>query len=168
MAGGNKSWGGERKDELLLAGQVKDWPTPHGMDNRDKERPNGPTGNELGNAVTRTWPTPQSMDGERGAENRETKGARGAGGVNLREACNWSTPKSRDVKGQSQRGQHAPGDALPNMVGLPAPASPSSPGRPRGSLNSRWVAQLMGYPSGWLDLPTETLSWLAATASCRR
>jgi hypothetical protein len=40
------------------------------------------------------------MDGERGAESRETKLARGAGGVNLREAAgqDWFTPQGRDWK----------------------------------------------------------------------
>ncbi len=32
----------------------------------------------------------------------------------------------------------------------------------------RWVAQLMGYPSDWCDLPTETLSRLTGTRSSRR
>ena len=39
----------------------------------------------------------------------------------------------------------------------------------RGVLNSRWVAQLMGYPSDWCDLPVgtiESLSKRSATQSC--
>jgi DNA (cytosine-5)-methyltransferase 1 len=50
-------------------------------------------------------------------------------------------------------------------AGLPDPASPSTNGRPRGSLNSRWVAQLMGYPPDWCELPTDTLSALTVTRS---
>ena len=82
----------------------------------------------------------------------------------------WPTPRARDVKGQSQRGKDAPGDCLPNAVlfGPPDPASLNTHGRPRGSLNSRWVAQLMGFPSDWCDLPTETLSRLTGTRSSRR
>jgi hypothetical protein len=38
----------------------------------------------------------------------------------------------------------------------------------RGVLNSRWVAQLMGYPSDWLDVGTESLSKLWGTPSSRR
>jgi len=38
----------------------------------------------------------------------------------------------------------------------------------RGVLNGRWAAQLMGYPSDWLDVPTESLSRLWATPSSRR
>ena len=36
------------------------------------------------------------------------------------------------------------------------------------SLNSRWVAQLMGFPSDWCDVPTERLCALWATRSSRR
>jgi hypothetical protein len=98
MEGGNKSRGGKRKGELLLAGQVK---------------------------------------------------------------AQWLTPKGRDVKGESQRGEHAPGDVLPNMVGLHAQESRSTDGKNPGSsrsgvLNSRWVAQLQGFPSDWCDVQTET------------
>ena len=41
----------------------------------------------------------------------------------------------------------------------------------RGQLNSRWVAQLMGYPSDWCDLPVEQIEMLSkrtATRSSRR
>ena len=40
----------------------------------------------------------------------------------------------------------------------------------RGSLNSRWVAQLMGYPPDWCDLPDEGIENLSkpmGTRSCR-
>jgi hypothetical protein len=46
----------------------------------------------------------------------------------------WPTPRSRDWKGKTQRGDHAPQDGLPNAVG--------------GSLNPTWVEWLMGYPFG--------------------
>ena len=57
----------------------------------------------------------------------------------------FATPKSRDWKGQSQRGIHAPKDALPNMDrGDGTPVG--------GSLNPPWVEWLMGFPIGWTDL----------------
>lgn len=57
----------------------------------------------------------------------------------------WPTPKARDWKGQSQRGIHAPMDALPNMD--------NGHGRPiGGQLNPPFVEWLMGYPIGWTDL----------------
>ncbi len=54
----------------------------------------------------------------------------------------WATPKSRDWKGQSQRGIHAPMDALPNMD--------RGDGKPvGGKLNPMWVELLMGWPENW-------------------
>lgn len=56
--------------------------------------------------------------------------------------------------------------------GLLDPASASANGKRRGSgrgvLNSRWVNQLMGFPSGWLAVGIERASALWATASSRR
>jgi hypothetical protein len=55
------------------------------------------------------------------------------------------TARSRDWKGQTQRGIHAPGDSLANQD--------SGSGRPiGGQLNPTWVEWLMGYPTGWTDL----------------
>lgn len=143
-----------------------------------------------------TWPTLNAMDGERGAESRETKAARGAGGVNLREAANWATPAAQDAKnatlppslrgrdsvvgnvmrdwatptagdgGNKSRGGDRKDELL--LAGQARQDIPSTPGKPRGSLNSRWVGQLMGFPPDWCELPTDTLSGLTATRSCRR
>lgn len=61
------------------------------------------------------WPTPNAMDAERGAESRATKKARGAGGVNLREAMNqaqvWQTPTAADG-GSTSRGGDRQGELL--------------------------------------------------------
>lgn len=98
------------------------WPTPHGMGN-DGPRSNGPTGCELGRAVTRLeWPTPRVADCVSGADFGSS--AKHEGGGNLLGAV---------------------------IAGPPDPANPSTPGRPRGSLNPDWVSQLMGFPDGWLD-----------------
>jgi len=48
------------------------------------------------------------------------------------------TPKARDWKGQSQRGEHAPGDALCNALKTTG-----------GRLNPNFVEFLMGYPQDW-------------------
>lgn len=88
------------------------------------------------------------------------------------EAARFPTPKSRDWKGQSQRGIHAPGDCLPNYVmKWPTPRAESgvsrkpgtggkclqeearkSIGANTGMLNPMWVEWLMGWPLGWTDL----------------
>lgn len=154
------------------------------------------------------WPAPNAQDGERGAESAATKDARGSGGVNLREACNWQTPTSADG-GSTSRGGDRKGELLlggqvrqswptptvaeagkiscrPNhgQVGLsnhpdvhgysvdrpklnksragqPDLARHSTNGKPRGSLNARWVLQLQGLPDGWLDIGTDALSRLS-------
>lgn len=61
----------------------------------------------------------------------------------LRNAAYLPTPKSRDWKGKSQRGDRAPLDALPNSIG----------GRP----NPEWCEWFMGLPMQWTALqPLET------------
>jgi hypothetical protein len=75
------------------------WKTPQKHDEREqgKKRPivNGRIQTHSGDSTSinlamqvQQWPTPNKMDAERGAECKETKAARNAGGVNLREACN--------------------------------------------------------------------------------
>jgi len=88
------------------------------------------------------WPTPQSWDGRRGAEDREAKRARGAGGINLQAAVGmFPTPDATDNKGPSSRseGKERPtcDDDLPTRVG--------------GQLNPEFVEYLMGFPKGWTN-----------------
>ncbi len=68
----------------------------------------------------------------------------------------WPTPATRDWKDigtePSAQGRHSP--ALPASVvinGHPDPDSLSTNGKSRERLNPKWVAQLMGFPSDWLD-----------------
>ena len=93
------------------------------------------------------YPTPQSRDYRTGEghrwENTEERSR------NLNDAVAHSegykllpTPKTRDWKGQTQRGIHAPGDALPNMD--------KGDGKPiGGQLNPAFVEFLMNYPKDW-------------------
>jgi len=99
-------------------------------------------GGSLEPARMAMWPTPKAS----AAGPDFAKMDRSATGISLQTAvAMFPTPKSLDGKGQSQRGIHAPGDALPNMdrgdgtvIG--------------GSLNPTWVEWLMGWPLGWTDL----------------
>ena len=126
MAGGNKSRGGERKGELLLAGQVKEWTTPQAHDSKGT-----PDAKRVGRHGTKH------------------------GGRNLPDdvAANWPSPGANDDKAL---GEATPGHSpqLRHVPGLLAQGSRSTGGKPRGCLNSRWVASLMGYPSDWCDVPT--------------
>ena len=91
-------------------------------------------------------PTPNQWDGMRGAESRETKTKRGAGGVNLREAVKtWPAPTSRDYKGgrSSEATQERNSRPLNEVIESQAAS---------GSLNPEWVEWLMGFPVGWTDL----------------
>jgi len=97
------------------------WPTADASEGNGSRtaRPGcGPTGRmkdgskitvNLNAAVTMQFPTPNAYDAERGAECRATKAKRNAGGVNLREACNWPAPRSEDSE---QTGSHETPDTL--------------------------------------------------------
>jgi hypothetical protein len=93
------------------------------------------------------WPTPRA--GKVGSEDAETWMKRNKEGKVATPPLGlavkmWPTPKSRDWKGQSQRGIHGPMDALPNID--------KGDGTPiGGSLNPMWVEWLMGWPLGWTD-----------------
>jgi hypothetical protein len=183
MLGGNKSRGGKRIGELLLAGQVK------------------------AEALTSPATTTGSMIFSPAAEPSPSN-------PNSKPTSQWPTPKARDVKGQSERGQHCQEDALPNMVaGQAAPDSPNSTGNRQGcsayqeyirafglssarlirrwwehrerrkhsrkkwrplpalkpaSLWSPWVAALQGYPSNWCDVQTSSPSKPTETQSCHK
>lgn len=67
---------------------------------------------------------------------------------NETESCSpglLPTPKSRDWKGQTQRGIHGPGDSIANLD--------RGDGKPiGGQLNPNWVEWLMGWPIGWTAL----------------
>jgi hypothetical protein len=82
------------------------------------------------------------MDGDRGAECKATKDARGSGGVNLRETCNWPTPQAHDAApgdakrvgrfGTKHGGRNLNDEAcMVAAAGPPAPASPSTNGSRR-------------------------------------
>lgn len=112
------------------------------LDGGDPEKPRPSL---LGQA--REWPTPQKWDGERGAESRATKQARGSGGVNLAQAAmDWPTPTAAEadkIGGQANYGQvglnnhpairgeptRPPGEK--SRAGPPDPASRSTGGKSR-------------------------------------
>ncbi len=61
----------------------------------------------------------------------------------------FPTPKCRDWKGQTQRGQFRPEDGLCNFLGVTG-----------GQLNPTWIEWLMGWPIGWTESkPLETASF---------
>lgn len=112
------------------------------------------------------WPTPQASETHASTPNCKmqwmlTQAAKS--GCKTRKEYNkhkLATPKSRDWKGQSQRGIHAPGDALPN--------TDRGDGKPiGGQLNPDWDELVMGWPCGWTSLvsidPQEMKKWIENT-----
>ena len=79
------------------------WPTVHGMDNEGNPRRNGPTGNELGRAVTREERTsPPPLPGETDNAYWERMN-RDFPVVHDPSAPQWATPNTMDG-GQTSRG----------------------------------------------------------------
>jgi hypothetical protein len=60
-----------------------------------------------------------------------------------KDVHNWATPAAADARGSAGGGQ---GRSLRTDIH-------DMPDKPAGSLNPAWVAQLMGFPDGWLDGP---------------
>lgn len=76
----------------------------------------------------------------------------------------WPTPTSRDHKSTQaspetmERNARPLSEVVGHTAGPPDPESPSTPGKPRGSLNSAWVAQLMGWPDSYTTQMLAALS----------
>lgn len=138
-------------------------------------RPNGQDGhgNSLPTEVMRReWPTATATATAYGTSNngcpgdgREEYATRGA--PSLARMVTWPTATATDAKASGNRnleGSKAhPGTSLTDAVGggQQARTSPSTNGSSPGQrlwrrwtqarLNPRWTAELMGYPSDWLD-----------------
>lgn len=161
------------KERATLIGQAQGWPTPTAT----------PYGSNRGGAAGRAGPVRPGLSGlARSADTPSTTSCSESTGAPTARA--WPTPTVQDSKnlaGPSQffRNSH-PLNAAAIVAGPPDPATPSTVGRspdwptPRCGrldgaggvetsrrLNARWVAQLMGLPSDWCELPTEALVPLA-------
>jgi len=94
------------------------------------------------------WPTPTVC-----GNNNQAGSSPKAGNGLATEAKIWVTPNRTDAKGGSRKGQGQ--EQLCFQVkktdGQPDPDSPNTNGKSRALLNPRWVAQLQGFPSDWLD-----------------
>lgn len=140
-------------------------------------------GTSLTDAVQGLWITPTRRDYKDSSGMSLLPRADGASRVDLLprqvfalERGEWPTPTA--VTYGYNRGGAAGrvGPIRPSLEGLarseangrPDPASSSESGKSRGSLNARWVQQLMGFPDGWTDLGTERRSRLWATRSSRK
>lgn len=154
------------------------WPTPAARDWKDTGHE--PSANErkspcLPATVMResAWPTPAAMnpnDGE-GVETwlarrerlkQTQQNGNGCGtplsiAVQLESASARPTPTATDAKASgaagysTASGRHSGTTLTDATVGPRGPESRSTSGKSRARLNHRWVAQLLGFPSDWLD-----------------
>ncbi len=139
---------------------LRSWPTATVADasghsqTAENPTPGQTGGTTLVSAVN--WSTP------RAAESRETKQSRGAGGVNLREACNWPGCTASDANHKGDLVQAARGNQNKHFgpAGQAVQANPSTTGKPRGSLNAAWVRSLLGWPDEyWIALEKATMEY---------
>lgn len=164
-----------------LPEQMLDWHTP----TANPEAPNtgsrravregrAPKGAEHSLAAqAREWMTPNARDWK---DTGPTQGARKSpnpGTTVLRESA-WPTPTATDAKASgaagysTASGRHTGTTLTDATVGPRGPESRSTTGKSRARLNHRWVAQLMGFPSDWLEGIDVPPSKPSATASSRK
>lgn len=120
--------------------QAANWLTPKASDGRDK----GTTTGDMLSNQAKQWPTPGASDAEHGLADQE---------------------EAKRMAGRSPQLRHI----LPTLAaGQPDQDSPSTVGKPRGSLNSMWVAQLQGWPDEYAAELTKALCEYWETAGATR
>lgn len=171
-----RTWGLKQ----AIQSQRSAWPTATAMDSIGSGAAGYSTesgrhpGTTLTDAANGLWARPQArdwrMDGwapsqhERNSPNVMAQVCAGL----LDQGSHSTSGKSRDWPTA-----RAGGDTLVGGTGNLAQLDGTELARGlgnRGSLNSRWVAQLMGYPPDWCDLPDEEIENLSkpmGTRSCR-
>jgi hypothetical protein len=111
------------------------------------------------------WPTVHGNLGNNGPSGTELGSA-------VNQASAWPTPAARDVRSglASQETMNRNSRPLNEVVtsGQPVQDSPNTPGKPRGSLNSQWVAQLMGWPDEYVQRLTRACCEFWETVGCRK
>jgi hypothetical protein len=158
-------------DNLLM--QVdKSWPTPRAEDT-EQTCPHLGTPDTLTSAARTQWTTPTRHDGQHGmqSEARATDPAHLGQCLQYDVLRKWPTPNQTDTKGPSQPEGRRPtcDDDLPSrVVGQAAQENPSTLGKPRGSLNGQWVAQLMNWPEEFTAELTRLYCEYAATGGATR
>lgn len=141
------------------------WASPQAQDSKQNgDRPH-----------SRLYPTPKAADGrskgtggtaDHGLDAMARAGLLDQGSSSTSgKSRDWPTANAADGTGgkRARKGSTLTGrlpDGTKANVGLRM-AIDVTEARPRGVLNSRWVLQLMGYPSTWCDLPAEVIARLS-------
>lgn len=153
------------KEILCLPGQVRQgWATPR-ADERCQQNSQD-NGMALSKEVLQDWSTPQATDAKAPSKPRMKKDHKrdedkaGNYRQDLKDIALWPTPNSSDAdkwnaQTEEERKEKGHQVRLCNRAtsGQPDQENGNTHGKPRESLrlNPDWVAQLMGFPSGWLN-----------------
>ena len=163
-AADSESCGNHPEATDSLTGATRLWTTPN-VPNRGKESKESTRGSKTGvdlQTQADMWQTPRAGENEETPETYQARRMRmtpadrpGETGTLSLQVGSWPTPKGRDHKGQSQRGEHGLGDALANMAENTCQSSRLDPqtgthgsesSKQTRRLNPRFVTFLMGWP----------------------
>ena len=151
-----------KADSLTDASRM--WTTPNvpnrGKESKESKESRGSGGVDLqtqADAWRNEWRTPMAETRNRSSPGATLRRMEAGKQIALegQVLATWPTPKGKDHKGQSQRGEHGLGDALANMAentsqsSLPAQQTASDGSKSSKQtrrLNPRFVAWLQGWP----------------------
>jgi len=123
-----------------------------------------------GNAVGKNWQSPKCADAK-DVPYQYDQGDHDKPRATLYwQATNWPTATAANVRSPKASEATLARNSRPlqEVVGQHAQDSPSTPGKPRGSLNSAWVMQLMGFPTKYADELIRLSLEFAATPGATR
>jgi len=136
-SGGNVSRSGDRKDELLLAGQAEQWPTASARDRKDGRASDATMEKNARplNEVVDRWPTPKVSEwkGADPARSENKSGLRHSGDGLSTAVDVWPTPRTITGGAESQsrkqelgRKESGGGDLQSAVEGWPTPTAQDS------------------------------------------
>jgi hypothetical protein len=132
---------------------IGSWPTPTTRDHKDGGYcPNVPVNGLLGRMV---WPTPTSLATAKDGNN-EAGNSAGLVAIRKHALAQWPTPQARDHfpahSVEYIASKKALGHGMANLNDVAAHSNGSSEQTEKpGALSPAFVADLMGYPTSWLD-----------------
>lgn len=178
---------GERASEVqqrgnpTLVGAVKDWQTPAASMTAAGARPR--SGSRSGELLLKgqveaaelpgsARPTPAAQDAKNETLPPSQQDRDSIPGALMREEWAMACACGHQWRGTGPLNQPCPNchqiTSGTVTYGPPAPDNLNTTGKKRGSLNGRWVLQLMGYPSDWCDALTRQPSKPPATQLSRK
>lgn len=149
----------------LQVRRVQDWTTRYAQ---------GGTSLSTQTAGVESWPTPASRDWRDDGDCPSAQERRSPCLPAAVSMTMWPTATATDAKASgaagysTESGRHSGTTLTDATVGPRGPESRSTTGKSRARLNHRWVAQLMGFPSDWLEGIDVPPSKPSATASSRK